>query len=301
MIRILLASSAALARETIATKNVALTIEAEYGSFVAEGKLYTAAHHQPAGSPYAGTHIGGAMPSPCNDHNIPSAGRIVATGNAFILVSHIDLDTFGGCFRATGWDSLFVDAFQPFWDLAEFVDTRGAHKLPESGASDVDKARLYAFWAWSRTNSPRFPRDTIADVTSLVNSAAGAIASILHGDTARLAQGEQFRLDGEARNGRTFRSRIGSVIIRVAGEFCNDLYIDPSGDVALAVASLNTKTGAMTISLADPIEGVSCRALMQKLYGPEAGGHDGIAGTPREKRYSEHDVSDLAIALDAIL
>jgi len=34
-----------------------LTVEAEYGATVVEGTLYTAAHHQPAGSPFAGDHV----------------------------------------------------------------------------------------------------------------------------------------------------------------------------------------------------------------------------------------------------
>lgn len=55
---VLHAPSAALA----ATLTPTLTVEAEYGSVVMQGTRYTAAHHQPAGSRFAGRHLveGGA-------------------------------------------------------------------------------------------------------------------------------------------------------------------------------------------------------------------------------------------------
>ena len=55
--------------------------------------------------------------------------------------------------------------------------------------------------------------------------------------------------------------------------------------------AFNQRTGAITVSLADPIEGVSCREIVQDLWGPDAGGHDGIAGSPRGVRMGFGDVS----------
>ena len=77
-----------------------LTVEAEYGSYVCEGRFYTAAHHQGEG-PYAGRHLPGhegtGRPAPCNDDGITMIGE-----EDVVVVSHIDLDTLGGCLRATG-------------------------------------------------------------------------------------------------------------------------------------------------------------------------------------------------------
>ena len=284
---VLLAPSADLARGVLTASPVALTVEAEYGAFVAEGVAYTAAHHQPAGSPHAGRHVvEGGRPSPCNDSAIP----VVHVGT--ILVSHVDLDTFGGCLRGLGEVSLFEPQHQSFWDLAEFVDVRGPHKLGESGASADDLQRLYAFWAWSKgpSGTPRFSRDSVTDVSSVVLAAGDAILRILLGDPDLLAAGDAFKADEDDLNRRTFLRNDGAVIVRIAGfsrDFCNHLYVDPSGAGAPSVACYNRENGSVTISLADPVPGVSCRTILQDLWGAEAGGHDGIAGSPREKDMGE--------------
>lgn len=47
---------------------------------------------------------------------------------------------------------------------------------------------------------------------------------------------------------------------------------------------------------------VSSRAtILQDLWGPEAGGHDGIAGSPRERRMTEDDLEAAVTALAAKL
>jgi hypothetical protein len=298
--RILLAPSADLARATLASEDVLLTVEAEYGSFVAEGSLYTAAHHQPLGSKFAGTHVGGVMPSPCNDTNIPE----VMDGGV-ILVSHVDLDTFGGCLRAIGHAELFRSSFQGFWNLAEFIDTRGPHKISQSGAEEREIRVLNAFWAWSKTNVPRFPRDQVTDITSTVRACADALTEILEiGNRELLLAGDAYRADEQALNTRTFSRREGDILVRIAEvnrDFCNHLYVDPSGQPAKAVVGYNRESGSVTISLADPIPNVSCRAILQTLWGPEAGGHDGIAGSPREKNMGVEGLEAAVRALSAAL
>lgn len=325
--RVLLAPSADLAREVLATRTVVLTVEAEYGSYVAEGRLHTAAHHQPVGSPYAGRHlVQGGRPSPCNSNLVPLLTEEDAAVGAVVLVSHVDLDTFGGCLRSMG---AFQDLFPPknvdaaalakvpaeaaaavtsiwnnvnFWDLAEYVDVRGAHKLGGSGAGERALRQLYAFWAWSKSpaGGPRLPRDQVTDVTDLVVSAGEVLRRIFHDDADLLAAGDAFRAAEDDLNRRTFLRREGDVVVRIAGlsrDFCNHLYTDPHGVPRRAVAALSRESGSVTISLADPVPGVSCRAIVQGLWGPEAGGHEGIAGSPREKDMGEAGLEDAVQAL----
>lgn len=297
--RFLLAPSEALARQVLSAEDVLLSVEAEYGSFVAEGRLYTAAHHQPLGSRFAGVHVGGLMRSPCNDAAIP------VLYDGVVLVSHVDLDTFGGCIRALDGQGEFVrSSFEGFWDLAEFVDVNGAHKLSESGASEEDIRKLYAFWAWSKANVPRFDRDRVTDITHTVFAAADALRQICGADLSMLEAGDELRANEQALNVATFRRREGQVIVRVAEnsrDFCNHLYADPSGVPGSAVASYNRESGAVTISLADPVPGVSCRAILQDLWGPEAGGHDGIAGSPRGQIMGEGALGAAVFALSSAL
>jgi hypothetical protein len=298
-------------RELARTVAADVTIEAEYGDWVAEGRLYTAAHHQPSGSRWAGRHVGGPMPSPCNDEAIPVLGA-----GGVVFLSHLDLDSFGGALRALGARELFAPgldataaaearARREFWDLAEFVDVRGPHRLSAREGSAQAVARLRAFWAWSKANGVRFPRDSISDVTAAARGAGSAIAAILRDDPELLRAGEALGASQAELNRRTFHrfyvvQRSGrSVLARkatAARDFCNHLYDAPDGWVGDAVVAWNTETGAITISLADPVPGVSCREIVQALWGPAAGAHDGIAGSPRGRQMAEEDWQE---AIDA--
>ena len=277
--------------------NAEITVEAEYGAMVKEGTVYTAAHHQPNG-PFAGNHVvAGGRPAPCNDADIPEMSE------GTILVSHLDLDTIGGIMRTRGAGSF--GEFASFWTLAEFVDVNGPHKLGESGASSGDIERLYAWWAYSK-GMPRFSRDVMSDITDVVNAAISHIGDILWGHEPALAAGKTSREDEAALNCRTFRSVVQGfrypdcgVIERVcgAGEFVNHLYVTPDGYVGEMVVALNTGTGAITISRANPDPAISCRAIAQALWGPTAGGHDGIAGGPRGRVMT---FEDLTAAMDEV-
>lgn len=286
MTKIVLAPTWELAQ----TVTAEITVEAEYGAMVKEGTVYTAAHHQPNG-PFAGNHVvAGGRPAPCNDADIPE----LAEGT--ILVSHLDLDTIGGIMRTRGAGSF--GEFESFWRLAEFVDVNGPHKLGESEASAVDIERLYAWWAYSKT-MPRFSRDVVTDITEVVGAAISHLHDILWGHEPALAAGKTFREDEAALNVSTFRCVLSGVVERIcgAGEFVNHLYVTPDGYVGEMVVALNTGTGAITISRANPDPAISCRAIAQTLWGPTAGGHDGIAGGPRGRVMT---FDDLNTAMDEV-
>tara|TARA_R110002020_G_scaffold50716_2_gene143077 strand:+ start:20595 stop:21521 length:927 start_codon:yes stop_codon:yes gene_type:complete len=297
-IKIVLAPTADLA----ATVDAHVTVEAEYGSVVATGSVYTAAHHQPGME---------ALPAPCEDVNIP-----VLEDGGTVLVSHLDLDTIGGCLRAM--DSSLMEAFvyDSFWRLAGFVDVNGAHKLAQANASEKDLARLYAFWAWKRANVGQMSRDECTDVTDLIWDAEGALGLILDGSasndygdaTELLAAGVQMREEEAALNRSTLVETSSSVITRVTSfdpadgqGFCNHLYTDTNGEPYAAVVTFAKCGGSITISLADAIKGVSCREVMQEMFGPEAGGHDGIAGSPRNERMSLRSALNVASRLESLI
>lgn len=61
---------------------------------------------------------------------------------------------------------------------------------------------------------------------------------------------------------------------------------------------MKTRDDSVTISLEKPIRGISCREIVQELWGSEAGGHDGIAGSPRGKSMTEKDLINAAEALN---
>ena len=191
-IRFLHVPTATLARELEGDAQV--TIEAEYGSYVMEGTLYTAAHHQPVGSAFAGRHLPGmkdtGMPSPCNDGNIPvlqDCGLLTR-----VCLSHLDLDSIGGALRTTSeFQPLFVPPSedlgrpghlvyrQEFWELAERIDVSGAHRLDPG---EPWAKELHAVWAWIDANRPDTSKTEVEDITEFVRLAGVMLSNLLEVD-----------------------------------------------------------------------------------------------------------------------
>ena len=280
--------TADLAREATA----AVTVEAEYGSFVMEGSVFTAAHHQGSG-PFAGRHLPGfeetGRPSPCNDEDIPVLGL-----HDVVAVSHIDLDSVGGSLRTVAdFAPLFDGRFAGFWALAEHIDVSGAHRLdPDHEWAPA----LRAVWAWMQAHRPRFSREEIEDCSEFMHGCGQMLVRLLVEKDADLLAAGQAMADAEAALNEESLVRVVEagdrlVAVREAGQFTNHLYRLLDGRVAAAVVARNTEMSSVTVSLADPIEGVVCREVVQHLWGPDAGGHAGIAGSPRGQEMTSDDLT----------
>lgn len=255
------------------------TVEAEYGDTVVVGSVLTLAHHGPRSG----------NPAPCLAENGLAGEGVEAVG-----LSHLDLDTIGGCAAILGRKP----EAPGFWALAAFVDVSGPHKLGQASADPADMARLYAFWAWSQKNRYLPPRDgSVADVTEQVMSAFEVIERICADDPELLRAGAEFHSAEEALNKRSYCEIEAGVIVRVADVFVSHLYVTPEGTAARAVVAYNTVTGGITVSLADKVPGVSACTIMQGLFGKEAGGHAGIAGSPRGARCGLADIHATAEAV----
>lgn len=174
---------------------------------------------------------------------------------------------------------------------------------------------LQAWWAWSRDHRVVAPRDGVADVTVQVMEALGVLRDLLdvYGSMASdeykaraarrkalLAAGDRLAADDAAIDAHSWVRAEGAVAVRVSDQFVNMLY-NRAGKEYRAVAAFNTATGAVTLSLAEPVAGVSCRSIVQALWGPEAGGHDGIAGSPRGRVMTRDDLDQAARAISEVL
>ena len=252
-----------------------ITIEAEYGGMVLQGTRFTACHHQPGQE---------SWPAPCNNSEIPSIEEGV------IVLSHLDHDCIGGSLRAMGCTELFMPEFDSFWALAEDADKNGPKVLTDHSEEEQD--RMNAIWAFLKT-LPFTPRDQIKDVTATILECRNVFCKVLNGDEELLKIGREWvkynkTLDTDSlisvKNG--VQKRVIQSLDPATGRpgFVNHLYGDD-----IAIATFCEPLGTITISLRDPIEGVSCREIMQALHGPEAGGHDGIAGGRREGGHTMED------------
>ncbi len=266
------------------------TVEAEYGSVTVKGSIKTFAHH--------GANKG--QPCPCsygNEERIPSDA---VDGDIIVGLSHVDLDALGGCLALMGCKPLAPD----FWRAAEFADLNGPHKLGhgiEAGIVTLEAFdMLHAWWACSgKIFPPRLPAEPPADLSTLVVDAtdfvldaADTILRITRGDSELLERGRAWYREQRDLNMESFRW-IGpdQVIRRSAPKFVNHLYTTPGGLVGLAVVAFNETEGSVTLSFADgPPEGcANARELVQRQWGPLAGGHDNIAGGPRGQTLTWED------------
>lgn len=277
-IKYLLSRSPEALRAAIAGKR-SVSVEAEFGDEIVEGSLLTLGHHGPRE----------ANPPPCVSPNLEIDDVDV------VAFSHIDLDALGGALAALG----MKPGPASFWRLAGFIDTHGAHKLGESGASERDISRLYAWWAWNEKHPLKLPREKgeVVDVSDHFANAFAAILAIMLGDSDALAEGRAFRKEGELLNVASFVRDLDGVVFRISERFVNHFYVLPDGEVAKACVGFNDVAGRVTVSLADPIPGISCREIVQRLWGPKAGGHEGIAGSPYEAVLTREDAERAFVEL----
>jgi len=293
--------------QTLAEINLTHTVEAEYGSIVVEGLYLTLAHHtneykhnEPpcVGDNFNPCYLNTTTGIECD--NEIRASRCIdphqacLKDNWLIGISHFDLDTLGGILRILGLKSTYNNSF---WELAGAIDVKGIHKmedilsLPEIG---MIKNQLDAFWAWSESNRLFAPRDgSVLDCTDFITNAIDVLNNrIFSYDTELLQQGREWAAAKEQLDTESFVGEHEGVILRKSEQFVNHLY-----RTAKAVVSYNTKTKAITLSLADPIEGVNCSELAKELWGELAGGHAGIAGSPRGQEMTETDAVNCRIRL----
>jgi hypothetical protein len=266
--------------------NKTATVEAEFGKFVVEGSEITLAHHD----------IRSSNPAPCLRDN-----QVVAV--EAIGFSHFDLDAFGGF--------LSIISMKPdspsFWKLVGFVDVHGPHKISKAGASEQDILRLNSWWAWSQDHRfQRIPREdvlvlSVEDLKEEIN----ALSRILAGDKDLLDLGRSFIAVEDTLNRgslEVFKETSG-VILRSCGEheFVNHLYSVPDGRIGVAVVGYNEGRKSITVSFADPIEGLTAVKFMQDFFGPEAGGNPGIAGSPRGIEYEFEVAEKVATELSRVI
>jgi len=270
----MLAPSYEIGKEFADTHDVVATVEAEYGGKVIKGKEITLAHHAIPGEP------------PCVRDNSPVSGE-------YILVSHLDLDTIGGVLSLLGTKP---DVTPKFWDYAGYVDVNGPHKLKqlyEQADSDEDKHAIeciYGFWAWYDSSPLKQRFSELTDVSSYILAAQEFLMD-LGSDNSAIQKGLEWTKskDQEVESKLVYEDDDIRVFI-TDGVFCNGAYYSPNlKKVVPMVVSLNTKFGSITLSFA---EGGNAKELVQDFFGPLAGGHPGIAGTPRNETYTEQDLED---------
>lgn len=255
--------------------NPQFTVEAEFGSELVEGSKLTLAHH-----------------GVWKDNVPPCVAQIddavIADSDDIIVVSHLDLDAIGGIIRIKrGWET--AKSFDDFWRGAAYIDVNGVHNIKV--LDEFVQCQLNAYYASSEDFHIRLNEsEDLRDVTSEFIELENIIQRILLCDNRLLKKGHAWAkaqeeatercLVIENRHGRLFKSD---------GTFCCAAYYSPKlKRVARFTVTLN-RFNAITLAFADGGVEISAEMIMKDIFGKEAGGRAGIAGTPRGVEYTLED------------
>ena len=267
------------------TTHIDAAIEAEYGEYMIEGEI-TLAHHGPRKD----------NPAPCN--------TIVDTeGKEFrnILVSHLDLDTVGGIMAIAGKKP----EDKEFWAGVEYIDVNGPHHIHELSQDVQDKINaVFAAEYDCNKDKLRPPFDKVYEVTNDVNEYANNITKALNPELNKemIERGREWANDTmqeveskllyETDNYRVFNTN------RV---FCSAAYYSPEEEkIKPATIVFNSRFNAVTLAFEDGGKKYNAAKIMQEIFGPGAGGHAGIAGTPRGEVMTPDDLKKVEDKLDEL-
>ena len=308
------------------------TVEAEFGQYCVEGSETTLAHHGPR-SENAVPCLGDNIPSATEEFVIGvSHFDLDALGGVMRCLGLKDFDGEEDLFWqvAAQVDLRGIHKLGEIQDEFLSQSQRGGSLSPSGSENvwyhaksqwDVAEAKLNAFWAWSEANrlfAPRLVKSedreftpglmdgsdladpNLVDVTTFFTEAIRIISLILEGsklDPERvvfLQKGQDWVEAKEALEEESFQGTFGQdfVVLRASEQFTNHLY-SHGNTVAKAVVAFRTDNRTVTLSLADPIDGVNCCNIAQALWGSEADGHAGIAGSPRGQVMTMED-ADMA-------
>ena len=183
-----------------------------------------------------------------------------------------------------------------FWQAAGYIDVNGPHHVHELDSREQDK--LNAIWAWN-ADQPRASRITEpTDVTEKIHEWKNAIENAIYYETEMIQRGEEWSkevtkkvescLYEENKNTRSFVTQ---------DVFCSSSYYSPNENrVFPNTVVFNEKFKAITVANSDG--SLNAKEFMQSMYGPDAGGHPGIAGTPRGKEMTIEDFKNTIQAVE---
>lgn len=246
------------------------TVEAEYGGSVIKGSVITLAHHV---KEYA------MCPPPC----CINVGKL--SENAIIVVSHVDLDTVGGCLALMGKKP----ENDEFWNGAGIIDCKGTHHIHE--LSPIVQKQLNAVYAWNEQNRPVFSNE-ITEVTDFILDFGEIIDKVLEGDKELLDLGKVWVREKEAKvqSCLIWENRNLRIFEIPDYTFCAAAYYSPLyGSAAKATLSYSIPKGTITVAFEDGGAEYSAKELVQTWWGDMAGGHPGIAGSPRGRKMTQAD------------
>lgn len=238
------------------------TVEAEYGDIAVKGTKVTLAHHV----------------TEYRDCQAPCVAKVAPLeAGSVIVVSHVDLDTVGGCLALLG----VKPNCDMFWEATAFIDLNGPHNTYLLVSTEQDM--MNALWAWQTINKPKRFSDK-EDITEVILSYVPAIEAIISGETDIIAEGKKWASEIAKRVEEKLYLETDNIRAFITDHvFCASSYYSPIRKRSVnATVSMNTETHGIIIAFADRDAQYSASSIAKSIWEDHAGGHAGIAGSPRE-------------------
>lgn len=280
MLRVLMAKDLQTAKEIIAREGRAplATIEAEYGSTAVEGAKATYAHHTPDWN---------TAPSLQGNNSAITVEDIMDSSN-YILVSHIDLDVICGILSILN----SYDVRDAVKEAVNYVDCNGQHKLG-SVKDPEGKAFIESYIGIVSKHRAPFGQE---DVSEYCIKVGNILMGNSEKDTDWAELGAQVLAQKEAEAVKAMLLKSSGVVLYDAPENVfglNSAYTVAGEDFDYTVVYSN-KFKTITVAAADgKDQKINLVEFMQGYFGPEAGGHYGIAGSPRGAEYTLADAMNV--------
>lgn len=239
------------------------TVEAVYGEVVIEGSEVTLEHHAEGWK---------HNPAPCNTK------VSVLPEDSTILLSHFDADSLGGVLSLMGKKP----EIEGLWEAVEYIDIHGEHRLHELSQREQELYNsLRAMLPFIRSFNEK------EDITQQILELIPRINKVDSLEAIQKGRERQEKIEAIAQEALQFENR--NIRAFISDSFgLNAQYYSPNiKAVAHATIFYSTKNQSITIAFEDGGKRFQANAIVKELWGPEAGGHAGIAGTPRTHNWSE--------------
>lgn len=273
MLRIKLGSSLEAAKNLVARFNGPVaTIEAEYGSQVIQGEI-TLAHHVQGWE---------TAPSLSENNLLEKAGIEIDPTMDYVLVSHIDLDTVTGIMALIGK----YDVPQDVKEGINFVDCNGQHHLFSEKVSEGARRVILAYIGYSSINRAPFGQEDVTEYVHALMESFNTEANyeaglkLVSDRTKEAEESLVIGLNGIAVLEQAADSKVFGLNSEymLKGQEYNYIIVYSNKFKSVTVSSRLGAKDVLNMSL-----------VMKDLFGPEAGGHAGIAGTPRGVEFTSQD------------
>lgn len=269
--------------ESLKNEKPHITVEAAYGSILVEGSVATMDHHVMKNDS-----------SVCDQTiEIEKTKKVIQQcpdKEIIIGVSHLDLDAMICIIK-------IMNLIENDAGLSYYIgqlDTKGPHRLseivqadPNTESQETLKKQINSLWAWTTENksSLMLPRDgSVIDVTEQIYRFADVYKKVVLGDPELIHKGEEFLKENETLEKDSFIFYHSNVLVRSSDKFVNHLY-EHDNHIYDFVIGYNTERKSYTLSKENPEIPGNCAEIMKAIFGSEAGGHIGIAGSPRDQEY----------------